>query len=375
MTRRYNNYVKYFNEGNFIFEMTLEEFKTKDFVEYTCSNGHHNKMNLTSFNNKKSKYKTEYYKMCSTCIKQDVSNDKLEEINEKIKDTGHIVLEYVNNKDIKYKCGNCGVISKSNTLSFSRNRSKYCNRCQNVNNRNEWSKIKEIVEKRGLTLLNDEGDIINNKQKMDLLCICGEKYSSNLANIVRGRNCYNCKLNKYEKTCIERYGVRNVSQDSAIMDKINKSLTSSKEYIFPSGKKVYVRGAEPDALDLLLGNGFEEEDIVVENVPTFKYIYLDKSRIYFPDIYIKSLDLFIEVKSPYVFNFDPKKVYIKGRTVIEKGHNFKLMMFGDTNNLVDIWTFDINGEYSNVFGKDIICNSNIDKKIYKGRGKTIELII
>jgi hypothetical protein len=61
-----------------------------------------------------------------------------------------------------------------------------------------------------------------------------------------------------------------------------------------------VQGYESFCLDNLLSEGVDEDDIIVglKNVPSIKYVHLEKARIYFPDIFIKSKDLYWKSKVP-----------------------------------------------------------------------------
>ena len=73
-----------------------------------------------------------------------------------------------------------------------------------------------------------------------------------LSDIVRDKNCQECKLKKYEKTCMDRYGVRNTSQNPVIFEKIFRNSHLRKQYKFPSGKIINIQGYEGKAINDLL---------------------------------------------------------------------------------------------------------------------------
>jgi hypothetical protein len=104
------------------------------------------------------------------------------------------------------------------------------------------------------------------------------------------------------KTNMKRRGVPNPSQDTDVQDKISKACFTPKKFIFPSGKEVLVQGYEPQALTKLLKT-FEEDDIVVgtkniaNEIGNIWYENGGKKHRYFPDIYVKSINKIIEVKS------------------------------------------------------------------------------
>ena len=80
-----------------------------------------------------------------------------------------------------------------------------------------------------------------------------------------------------------------------------------KTYVFPSGRKETVMGYEPEALDALLAQGVPEDDIFVgRGVPRIPYTHMDEwghtsKHTYWPDIFVKSWNLLIEVKSLWTY--------------------------------------------------------------------------
>ena len=177
---------------------------------------------------------------------------------------------------------------------------------------------------------------------------------------------------KSEKTCLEKYGVdsqnksvdvkekkrlsnqENWGVDNVFQNKEIKELSKQtmlnkygceynlqrfdikngykwKEYIFPSGKKVSVQGYENKALDKLL-KIYNENDIIVDDVEMSNkigqiyYILSDVKHRYFPDIYIKSENKIVEVKSEYTLNADFDKNMEKRKACLERGYNFVFMV-------------------------------------------------
>lgn len=108
-------------------------------------------------------------------------------------------------------------------------------------------------------------------------------------------------LDKRTQTNIKKYGVVNPSQNPEIHSKKFRK----KVYTFPSGRTEYIQGYEGKAIDLLL-NMIDENDIIIDNnkMPSIDYEYKGKNRKYFPDVWIPSLNTFIEVKGIYTMNAD-----------------------------------------------------------------------
>jgi hypothetical protein len=136
---------------------------------------------------------------------------------------------------------------------------------------------------------------------------------------------------KYIKTCIERFGVENPSQDAVIHNKKLNSQYRKKQFIFPSGRQANVMGYEPLALTELL-KVYHENDIIVETtlIPKIKYAGIDgKNHYYFPDIYIPKENLLIEVKSEYTYSSRVAWLHTnlaKRQGSIDAGYNFKFMI-------------------------------------------------
>lgn len=123
---------------------------------------------------------------------------------------------------------------------------------------------------------------------------------------------------KKVKTCIERYGVSHVLHDPEIYKRSSTNQYKLKEFIFPSGRIDKVQGYEPSALTELLHDGFLEDDIVTDDklIESFvgKIYYSDGKGIlhrYYPDIFIKSLNKIIEVKSEYTMSCNVLKNKMK----------------------------------------------------------------
>ena len=67
------------------------------------------------------------------------------------------------------------------------------------------------------------------------------------------------------------------------------------------------------------------------DIPSFKYIFDGKSHTYYPDIYIKSSNIIIEVKSPYTYRVDFSKNMCKKKSVQNTEYNFQLWIFTSNN--------------------------------------------
>lgn len=332
---KYYNYCEFLKEF-FDVQSTLEQFTKDNKIIFVCkTKGHINCLNVASFGNKKCKVVSKDF--CQICKDENEIYKKTEDFKNEIKDKyGHNIINVnFSTRKVEYNCGNCGSFSSTFIRNFRKDdRTNTCPKCQNDKFKIPYQEIKSRIEKQGMKLLTEEKDYQNNKQKLKVICVCGnDKYEAVLFDIKKGKKCSeNCKVRKYEKSCIEKYGVRNVSQHHLILEKIFKTSISRKLYKFLSGKKIFVQGWEPYAIDYLLKE-FSEEDLYFgKDIPRIKYLFQNKDHVYFPDIYIKSIDTIVEVKSVYTYNINLEKNYYKFNYTV-KNYNLKLMIYDDKLNL------------------------------------------
>jgi hypothetical protein len=136
-----------------------------------------------------------------------------------------------------------------------------------------------------------------------------------------------------KQTSFEKYGMWYPQTEAHF-----KKNCKWKEYVLPSGNIIKVQGYEDKAIDILLKD-YDETDIITDCSKITEEIgelwYEDsegKKHRYFPDIYIKSEQLFIEVKSRYTYYKDKQKNLLKRNSVIDKGYKFKFMIFAANKN-------------------------------------------
>lgn len=139
---------------------------------------------------------------------------------------------------------------------------------------------------------------------------------------------------KVKDTILERYGVENLMHLPEFVEKSFQNSFSQKEFVMPSGDIRLVQGYEPKALKKLI-TMYEEDDIVtdIKLVPAIDYIYKDKDkdRKYYPDIYIKSENKIIEVKSTFTFNKDLERNHYKGEACTSNGYLFEFWIYSSNN--------------------------------------------
>ena len=142
---------------------------------------------------------------------------------------------------------------------------------------------------------------------------------------------------KIKKTSLEKYGVEYPTQLVEIQEKACHTAKSYKDYTTPTGRIIKVQGFEPYALDELF-KLYPEDDITTDRklIPKIEYIDNDVKKVYFPDIYIKSINQIIEVKSTWTYRTNEAKCMLKGKACIDKSFKFEL------------WIYDNRGKNKNV---------------------------
>jgi hypothetical protein len=138
---------------------------------------------------------------------------------------------------------------------------------------------------------------------------------------------------KFKKTCLERYGVEHPLQNTEIQEKSQKNAKKFKEYIMPSGNKIKVQGYEPFALDDLVKN-YDEIDIITQRkeIPRITYNIDNKQKYYFPDIYIKSINKIIEVKSTWTYKCKEDNIQAKSDATKLAGYDYEIWIYDSKGN-------------------------------------------
>jgi hypothetical protein len=142
---------------------------------------------------------------------------------------------------------------------------------------------------------------------------------------------------KIRKTNLERYGVENPLQNKEVQERNQKNSKKYKEYIMPSGEVRKVQGYEPFALNELLKTN-SETDIVTnrKDVPRITYNICDKTRYYFPDIYIPSENKIIEVKSTWTYKCKEDNIQEKKKATEEAGYVYETWVYDSKGNKIEI---------------------------------------
>ena len=150
--------------------------------------------------------------------------------------------------------------------------------------------------------------------------------------------------NKIKQTNKKKYGVEYPTQSAEIRNKIKESFKKSFEVEYAlqnlelfikqqksayyarkyMNSKIYYRGSfEFD----FLNNYYNK--INIQNANSIKYNFKGKTKIYFPDFYIPSLNLIVEIKNSYLVKKDIEKIEAKKKATIANGFNYIMIVNKD----------------------------------------------
>ena len=136
---------------------------------------------------------------------------------------------------------------------------------------------------------------------------------------------------KSKNTLLKKYGVEHVSQLDSVKKKkarVNYFSTSTKSTKFRNTDIWYQGSYELDFLEKYY-NKFPN----ITKAPTIKYLFEEENKIYFPDFYIPSLNLIIEIKNSYLLKKDKEKIKAKEKATISKGFNYIIIVNKNYKNL------------------------------------------
>jgi hypothetical protein len=137
---------------------------------------------------------------------------------------------------------------------------------------------------------------------------------------------------KIKQTNLQKYGVENVMHLSEFSEKSAINSYRIKKYTFPSGNIINVQGYENWALDELLRENVNENDIIVSRKLVPEIWYLDdqnNKHRHYVDIFIPSQNKCIEVKSTWTFEIKNDTVMLKQQAGKLLGYEYEIWMYNN----------------------------------------------
>jgi hypothetical protein len=195
----------------------------------------------------------------------------------------------------------------------------------------EFKENSKIVKKK---LYGDENYNNRDKYKETSSAIYGQLHPMKCDSVKE-----KVKFTNNKRYGVDWYTLTDDCKEKSILSKYNNNCFSYKKYTLPSGSVVYIQGYENFTLDILLIN-FIESDVIISNkeikeeIGILNYFIDKKQSIYLPDIYIKSINKVIEVKSEYTYNLDIEKNKLKKQCCLMSGIGFEFWVFDKKGNLL-----------------------------------------
>lgn len=349
--------------------LTSETYTNGGYLEYTCSCGGHGRTKLTHFKNGIRCNECRTARTKQTCIKKYGVDSpmKTQQIKQKICDTNieKYGVENVFQSDIikdRIKQDNLekyGVEYNSQRedvkqLIISANLEKYgfTHACKHPDVKN---KIQATNLERYGNICSAQGIETIQKIKQSNLNAYGVEFAFQRVDVKK--KIVSTTLERYGDTCalrnadvmakskqtiMDRYGVDNVMHSNVVRRKQLSSAFSVKDWTSPNGRIFRGQGYEIPAIQILIDSGIEENDIMTEEdlmnagvMPEFKYEYDGKLRRYYPDIFIKSQNKFVEVKSMWTFELHRDQVIAKAECVAGDGYGMEIMILDAKKNIVN----------------------------------------
>lgn len=248
--------------------------------------------------------------------------------------------QIANHHYVTKKCLCCGneftYLCCPNNKHEYKNNQKFCSpscRFKYIHANMSDGKRIEVANKKKQTCLERYGDeyVVNSQYTRDKikekLGVERPQYLENYGEICR--ESYIKKHGhefKHTEETIERIKATKIEKYGSVM----AATSRYREYTFPSGKIVKIQGYEDVALTKLLET-YDENDLIVgrKNIEKFcgSFLYLDpddqREHIYYPDIFVKLEDKFIEVKSPFTYKAHERINALKRQCVIDRGFCFE----------------------------------------------------
>lgn len=251
----------------------------------------------------------------------------------------HCGKEY--NKKAKIIADKSGMFCKLHTNINKQNKIN-----EKVGKKYTFDYLYKLMKRDNATLISIKNisnmDDPNCNSLITFVCHCGKEHNKKFKDMddYGGAFCkYHTQQNAKQKGieyCNIEYGYNWAIQSPGVRDKIDFKRFDFKEYTFPSGKIELIQGFENIALDFLLNMGYDEEDLVVNRRENrqreIPYYYKKEFRNHEIDIYIKSTNTIIEVKSDFTFDMGKQKVLAKQIGAKYLGYNY------------EIWVYNVKGE-------------------------------
>ncbi len=99
-----------------------------------------------------------------------------------------------------------------------------CKKCRAEGNRLSYDECEERFMENGFVLLTLKEEYQGSTSDLKAICPCGSETRTRLNEVVRGRMCRKCQVERTKDTVQEKYGVNNVAQTESSKKKISRKV-------------------------------------------------------------------------------------------------------------------------------------------------------
>ena len=196
--------------------------------------------------------------------------------------------------------------------------------------------LTELLDANSAALVRVLDIPLNSDSNIKFVCECGEMSTGNFT-IFKKTGKVRCKLciKKYahkrqKEAMVKKYGVENALHVPHLFEKLQRTSFKWKNYKLPSKRIIEVQGFEMFALDELFQMGYHEKHIKCGkgvSLPIINYVFQNKNKKYYPDIYIPKEKFIIEVKSNYTYKLHLDQNLAKKKACVDQGYKFKFWVY------------------------------------------------
>lgn len=229
-----------------------------------------------------------------------------------------------------YCCSNkCNFDKKRDNFLSDDNRNKIKQTClekYGVENPFESNEVRNKIKETLIRKYGVENPMFNHDIKYRLKKSILDKYG--VDNISKSP----IIKNKKEMTSMGNYGVKYHLQNSTSFNNCFKSSSKLKKY---KETDIYYQGSyEYDFIE------YCDKNHILGEIQSYrkgiKYIMNNKNKIYYPDFYMQKLNLIIEIKSTYTYNYHLEMNKLKENACKILGYNYLIIIDKNYNRFEEL---------------------------------------
>lgn len=143
---------------------------------------------------------------------------------------------------------------------------------------------------------------------------------------------------RLKQKTLEKYGVESIMHLPEMYERQQRAMHKFHTHEIDNVLFKNLQGYESIGIQYILHNfNISASDIIagrIEIIPKIQYAFNGTQKLYFPDIFIPSLNLIVEIKSEYILNLELDKNMAKQAACKAAGYDHKILIFDQKQNFV-----------------------------------------